>query len=381
MSKILVIAEHADGKLNAGVAKAVACAQKIGGEIDVAVFAADGAAVAAQAAQLAGVTKVLQADAPANEHALAATLAPQVAELAGKGYTHVLAPGTTFGKDLAPRVAAKLGVPQVSDIMAVHAPNQFDRPTYAGNAITTVETPAGTVVGTVRLASFTAVAAGGGAPSERGSSTGMRPPFLHYGCHECAPPSWRNFDASPTLVLQRLPLVGAYFARGEGVPKFPPNVEYGDIARGLPVAENSCKAAYASHVLEHLALDDFRAALRNTLRYLELGGVFRPVVPDLRLLCDAYLRSPAADASSQFMRESYLGQEHRPRGFGGVLRNWLGNSAHRWMWDEKSMSEELRAAGFRDIRVAQFGDAALPEFRDVENAERWTGNLGMECRK
>ncbi|TXH03477.1 MAG: electron transfer flavoprotein subunit alpha/FixB family protein [Nevskiaceae bacterium] len=167
MSKILIVAEHANGKLNAGVAKVVAAAQKIGGEIDVAVFATDGSAVAAEAAKLAGVSKVLQADNAANDHALAVVLTSQIVELASKGYSHVLVPGTTFGKDLAPRVAAKLGVPQVSDVMAVHSASSFDRPTYAGNAITTVEAPAGTIVATVRLASFNAVAAGNGASVEK----------------------------------------------------------------------------------------------------------------------------------------------------------------------------------------------------------------------
>ena len=157
MSKILIVAQHGGGKLNAGTAKAVSCALKIGGEIEIAVFAPDGASVAAEAAKLAGVTRVLQVDNPANDHNLAAIVAPQVAELAkARGNSHVLAAGSTFGKDLLPRVAALLGVPQVSDIMLVHAPNKFDRPTYAGNAIVTVETSASPVVATVRQASFQA---------------------------------------------------------------------------------------------------------------------------------------------------------------------------------------------------------------------------------
>lgn len=176
MSKILVVAEHANGKLNAGVAKVLAAAQKIGGDIEVVVFAADGSSVAAEAAQLAGVKKVLQADNAANDHVMAVVLAPQIVELASKGYTHVLVPGTTFGKDLAPRVAAKLGVPQVSDVMAVHSASSFDRPTYAGNAITTVEVPAGTtVIATVRLASFTAVAGGNSAAVEKVSLSASVP--------------------------------------------------------------------------------------------------------------------------------------------------------------------------------------------------------------
>ena len=172
MSKILVIAEHADGKLNAGLAKALAAAQKIGGEIDVAVLAADGSSVAAEAAKLDGVTRVLQIDNAANAHPVAVVLAPQIVELAGRGYSHILFPGTTTGKDIAPRVAAKLGVPQVSDVMAVHSATSFDRPIYAGNAILTVEAPAGVVVATVRLASFTAVAAGNSAAVEKVSLAG-----------------------------------------------------------------------------------------------------------------------------------------------------------------------------------------------------------------
>ena len=135
-------------------------------------LAADGSSVAAEAAKLDGVTRVLQVDNAANAHPVAVVLAPQIVELAGRGYSHILFPGTTTGKDIAPRVAAKLGVPQVSDVMAVHSATSFDRPIYAGNAILTVEAPAGVVVATVRLASFTAVAAGNSAAIEKVSVAG-----------------------------------------------------------------------------------------------------------------------------------------------------------------------------------------------------------------
>jgi len=168
MSKILIIGQQADGKLSSSIAKVVTAAKAIGGEIDVAIFARDGSGAAAEAAKLDGVTKVLQIDRAENDHALSAIIAPQVVELAKKGYSHILAPGTTFGKDLLPRVAAKLGVQQVSDVMAVHGPTSFDRPIYAGNAILTVEAPAApAVVATIRLASFAAVGASGSAAVEK----------------------------------------------------------------------------------------------------------------------------------------------------------------------------------------------------------------------
>ena len=168
MSKILVIAEHDGAKLNPSTSKCVNCASKIGGaSIDVLVLAADGAAVAAQCATLAGVGKVLVADNAANAEPVAAVLAPQVAKLSA-GYTHVFGPSTTFGKDLMPRVAALLGVGQVTDIMAVDGAHTFKRPVYAGNAVLTVEVPANAVVvATVRVASFEAAAQGGSAAIEK----------------------------------------------------------------------------------------------------------------------------------------------------------------------------------------------------------------------
>ena len=162
MSAVLIVAEHAGGKLNPSTAKCVKAASTLpGAEICVAVFSAPGAGIAAQAAQLAGVTRVLEVTHAANEHALAATLAPQVAEVAAP-FSHVFGPSTTFGKDLMPRVAALLDAPQVSDIMAIESATRFKRPIYAGNAITTVEVDAGVkIVGTVRTASFEAAATGG----------------------------------------------------------------------------------------------------------------------------------------------------------------------------------------------------------------------------
>jgi electron transfer flavoprotein alpha subunit len=180
MSKILIVADHADGKLNSGVGRVVAAAQAIGGDIDVVVFSDSAKAVAEQAAKLNGVAKALTVDNAANANLMGAVLAPQVVELVKGGYTHVLFCGNALGKDTAPRVAALLGVPQVSDIMAVHSANSFDRPTYAGNAITTVETPDGTVVATVRLASFDSVAEDGSAGVEAASVSATLPSHTRY---------------------------------------------------------------------------------------------------------------------------------------------------------------------------------------------------------
>jgi electron transfer flavoprotein alpha subunit len=168
MNRVLVIAEHFQGKLNPSTAKCVSCVQAIGQvEIDIALLAADGGAVAAEAAALGGVRRVLLVERAENAEALAALQAPQLAALA-RGYTHLFGPSTTFGKDLMPRVAALLGVGQISDVMGVDSAYRFRRPVYASNAIVTVEAPAGSiVVATVRTASFQPAAAGSTAAIER----------------------------------------------------------------------------------------------------------------------------------------------------------------------------------------------------------------------
>jgi len=167
MHKILIIGEH-DGKtLNPATAKCVTCAKSIPqSDISVALFGADTSGVAAQAAAVSGVNAVLRVDRAENAHPLAAALAPQIAALA-PGFTHILGPSTSFGKDLMPRVAALLGVPQVSDLMAVEGAHRFRRPIYAGNAIVTVEAdPGRPLIATVRVASYEAAAAGGSAAIE-----------------------------------------------------------------------------------------------------------------------------------------------------------------------------------------------------------------------
>jgi len=161
MSKILIVAEHLGGKLNSSTARAVSAAVAVKAEaIDVLVLADSVDAIAAEAAKIDGVSRVLTVARAENAHPLAAVLAPQIAKSAA-GYSHVFVPSTTFGKDVAPRVAALLGVAQVSDVMSVESSHTFKRPIYAGNAIITVEADTNhTVVATIRSASWPAAGNG-----------------------------------------------------------------------------------------------------------------------------------------------------------------------------------------------------------------------------
>ncbi|MEG1709508.1 MAG: FAD-binding protein [Acinetobacter sp.] len=158
---ILVIAEHDNKALNGATLNVVAAAQKIGGDITVLVAGSGAQAVAEQAAQVAGVSKVLLADNAAYANQLAENVAALVAQV-GKGYSHILATSTTTGKNVLPRAAALLDVSMISDIIAVESPKTFKRPIYAGNAIATVQSDEAIVVATVRGTAFDPVAATGG---------------------------------------------------------------------------------------------------------------------------------------------------------------------------------------------------------------------------
>ena len=181
MSNILVIAEHDGQALNPSTAKTVACAAEVeGATVDVVVFAASAAAVAAEAAKLDAVSRVLTVENSANENALAAVIAPQVVALAGN-YSHVFGPSSTFGKDLMPRVAALLGVNQISDIMSVVGSHTFQRPIYAGNVVLTVEAPADhPVVATVRTASYKSIDSNNSAAIEATSCDADIPTHSRY---------------------------------------------------------------------------------------------------------------------------------------------------------------------------------------------------------
>lgn len=160
---ILVIAEHNNAALNPATLNAVGAASKLGGDIHILVAGSGCAPVAQQASKIAGVGKVITADAPALAHLLAEDVAPIIVGLA-KNYTHVLAPATTFGKNVLPRAAALLDTQQISEVTAIESPDTFQRPVYAGNAIATVKSSDAIKLLTIRTTGFDP------APSEGGNA-------------------------------------------------------------------------------------------------------------------------------------------------------------------------------------------------------------------
>jgi len=157
----LVIAEHDNATIKGATLNTVTAAAACGGDIHILVAGHNAGAAAQAASQIAGVAKVIHADAPGLEHGLAENVAAQVLAIAGN-YSHILFPATAGGKNVAPRVAAKLDVAQISDITKVVSQDTFERPIYAGNAIATVQSADSVKIITVRTTGFDAAAATGG---------------------------------------------------------------------------------------------------------------------------------------------------------------------------------------------------------------------------
>ena len=195
----LVIAEHDNKSIKGATLNTVTAAAACGGEVHVLV-AGHGAQAAAQAAaQIAGVAKVLHADAPAFEHGLAEAVAAQVVALA-KDYSHLVFPATAAGKNVAPRVAATLDVGQVSDVTKVLAADTFERPIYAGNAIATVQTKDATKVLTVRTTGFDPAAASGGSASVESVSAVADPGLSSFKGSEIAKNDRPELTAAKVIV-------------------------------------------------------------------------------------------------------------------------------------------------------------------------------------
>jgi hypothetical protein len=205
--------------------------------------------------------------------------------------------------------------------------------------------------------------------------------YIQYGCGFTAPLEWINYDASPTLRFERVPIIGKLYTRNK--QRFPENVKFGDIVKGLPEAPVSCDGIFCSHILEHLAYEDFLSALKNSYNLLKPGGIFRGVVPDLRVEVLDYIENydKIEDPANQLMRTTMLGSEKRKNTLSANIKSLYGNSKHLWMWDYKSLEFELKKAGFTKIRECQFGDAADPYFNLVEEKGRFLRAAAFECQK
>jgi SAM-dependent methyltransferase len=197
--------------------------------------------------------------------------------------------------------------------------------------------------------------------------------YIQYGCGLCSPDGWLNFDASPRLRIERAMVLRPFVRATVGL-LFPENVRVGDIVKGLPVSDGSAAGVYCSHILEHVPRDDLPVALRNTLRMLRRGGVFRLVVPDLRWRAARYAASAELgdpSAADELLGVCMLGKRKKPRTPLALASDHFGNSAHLWMYDFAALKALLEHAGFAAVRRCEPGDAGDPMFALVEDKARF----------
>ena len=213
---------------------------------------------------------------------------------------------------------------------------------------------------------------------------------VQFGCGLCNPSGWLNYDSTPTLFFKKLPFskpaasIMIRLLRGKS-PRLTTNLKnvihnkaiYGDIIKGLPCKDNSVDILYASHVLEHLPLKEFRKSLKECRRILKPGGTFRAVVPNLKYYIDQYLVNTSPTKSIEFCLTSGLGTEYYVNPISRALRG----DAHHIMYDPETLDNELRCAGFKSVRQAFFGDSKIEDFSEVERQDAWIypNCVGFEC--
>ena len=207
----------------------------------------------------------------------------------------------------------------------------------------------------------------------------MKDLYVQYGSGNIYIDNWLNYDASPTLRLQKIPIIGHLIKRDV---KFDKGILYGDIIKGLPIKSGSVKGLFASHVLEHLSYEDARTCLKNSFDLLKPGGCFRLIVPNLSFFIDEYqkkISSQKIDKNQAALEFNYRSGLGRKESSNSVLRRILlafSNSEHLWMWDFQSLKTELHNAGFSDITEFKQGVAADKMFLLPEKDHQFFGSIG-----
>lgn len=204
--------------------------------------------------------------------------------------------------------------------------------------------------------------------------------MLNFGCGPgIVADGWVNSDASPTLILQKLPLIGAPLTRNR--VKFDSRVVYKNILNIGESEFNSYDYIFSSHVLEHLSLEDFRKTLFNCFKLLKSRGIFRLIMPDIKVLVENYMKNKDFD-SIKLIESMGIGVKSKPKNFFDFLISYLGNSKHLWLWDYETTLKELDAVGFKKIRKYNYGEYDLyPEFSHVEKETRFLNSFAVECTK
>jgi predicted SAM-dependent methyltransferase len=203
---------------------------------------------------------------------------------------------------------------------------------------------------------------------------------IHIGCEHKIGKNWKNYDVSYVAVFEKFPIIGKLLKINS--KRYPPEVLYGNICNSMLCEENTADNIFCSHTLEHMPKESMILALKNIYKMLKQNGCFRLVVPNLRVRAEHYVRIKDAD---QFIEIIGMGQRKSKNNFLDKLRGLFGNSLHKWMYDEQSMTNYLSEVGFKNIRKCKFNDSGIESFSEVEDLHRFIDGdfeeVALQCTK
>ncbi|KAA3603979.1 MAG: methyltransferase domain-containing protein [Candidatus Scalindua sp. AMX11] len=210
--------------------------------------------------------------------------------------------------------------------------------------------------------------------------------YVQYGCGNVSIDGWLNFDSSPTLRIQKIPVLGRLL-RSRLNCVFDNTIRYGDIIKGLPLKLGSVDGLFCSHVLEHLSYADGLIALKNSFNYLKPGGRFRIILPDLETYIKTYIQEISSDSSGikamaavNFNSSTRLGTKKFRTSFKSRLYEAF-RSRHHWMWDNESLSKTLDDHGFINVKTFQQGECDDEMFLRPEREYQFSHSFALECTK
>ena len=204
---------------------------------------------------------------------------------------------------------------------------------------------------------------------------------IHIGCAYTVGKSWKNFDATPTAIFEKIPLIGKIVKINK--KRFPKELIYGDITKKLLCPTNKAENVFCSHVLEHLSNEEMKMALNNIYQMLKPGGCFRLIVPNLENRIKKYIENKDAN---HFIDSIVMGNKNMNKSLFSKIKSFFGHTKHLWMYDYSSLNHELIKAGFINIKKCNYGDSAITIFSEVEEQDRFFDDYGMsevciECSK
>lgn len=213
--------------------------------------------------------------------------------------------------------------------------------------------------------------------------------YVQFGAGTEAIDGWVNFDSSPTLLIQKMPIIGLLLRKRLNCA-FDKEIKYGDIVRGLPLRNESVDGMFCSHVLEHLTYCDFYKAISNSFIYLKSGAIFRLIVPDLEYYINTYIEarestdeSKIQAASYDFNKNSVLGREFSREKVKDRLVDAFRGSGHRWMWDYNGLRKALIDTGFKSVAKFRQGESDDEMFLKCEKDHMFgdkNGEFGLSIQ-